>query len=142
MRETIFTLDQDEMGAEGGYSREHDSRAIGDDFVPAETNGIDGGRGHEAEGAAEIVGADEEDAAGWIAGAAGVVVDVIFVGVFARVDQGKSGGGAIGAEIVDFAGGVAVGHEEEIGAATAAFDVDAEAFVFFLVEKSVWAGGG
>ena len=66
---------------------EHYARAIGDDFAPAEANGIDGGGGHEAIGAAIVVGADEEDAAGGVAGAAGMVVDVIFVFVFAGVDE-------------------------------------------------------
>jgi len=49
--------------------------------------------------------------------------------------------GAVGAEVADFAGGVAVGDEENVGTAPAALDVDAEALVFFFVEKRVGAVG-
>ena len=125
----------------GGDAGEHDAGTVGNDFVPAEADGIDGGRGHEAEGAAVVVDADKEDAAGGIAGAAGMVVDVVFVVVFARVDERELAGGSIGAEIADFTGGVAVGDEEQIRAAAAAFDVNAEALVFFLVEEGVRARG-
>ena len=111
--EAVFAFDEDEMGAEGGYAGEHDAGTVGDDFVPAGADGIDGGGGHEAEGAAGVVGADEEDAGRGIAGTAGVMVDVVFVVVAAFVDQLKLQGGAVGAEEADFAGGVAVGDEED-----------------------------
>ena len=42
---------------------------------------------------------------------------------------------------MNLASGVAVGDEEEIGAAAAAFDINAETLVFLLVEKRVRAGG-
>src|SRR6266702_2307340 len=117
MRETFFALYEDQVRAKGSYAGEHDAGAVGNDFTPAGANGIDGGRGHEAKGAAVVVGTDEEDATGGIAGAAGVVVNVILVIGAAFVDQLELQRGAVRAEIADFAGGVAVGDEEDVGAA-------------------------
>jgi len=57
------------------------------------------------------------------------------------VDQLELQRGAVGAEVADFTGGVAVGDEEDVGAAAAALDVDAEALVFFFVEEGVRAVG-
>ena len=70
-----------------------------------------------------------------------MMIDVVFVVVAAFVDERELQGGAVGAEIADLAGGVTVGDEEDVSAAAAAFDVDTEALVFFLVEKRVGTVG-
>ena len=66
-----------------------------------------------------------------------MMVNVVFVVVFAGGDQLKFAGGLIGAEEADFAGGVAIGDEEQIGAAAGALDINAEALVFFLEEEDI-----
>ena len=141
VREAVFALDEHEVSAEGGDAGEHHAGAIGDRFVPAGAHRIDGGRGHEAESAAVVVGANKEDAASRVGGAAGMMVDVVFVIVPAGVDELEATRGAIGAEIVDFAGDVAVGEEEEVGPTAAALDINAEALVVFFEEKRVGAVG-
>jgi hypothetical protein len=70
-----------------------------------------------------------------------VVVDVIFVIVFARSDQAEFAERVGGGEEADFAGGVAVDDEDQIGAATGALDVEVEAFVGFVVEELIGASG-
>ena len=55
--------------------------------MPAGSNGIDGGCSHEAEGAASIVGPDEENAAGRIDRTAGMMIHVVFVVVVAFVNS-------------------------------------------------------
>jgi len=70
-----------------------------------------------------------------------VVIDVVFVVVTAFVNECEGQRGAVGAEVADFAGGVAVGDEEDIGAAAAALDIDAEALVFLFVEEGVGTVG-
>src|ERR1700692_2492995 len=129
------------MGAEGGDAGEHNAGAVGNNVVPVGEDGIGGGGGHEAEGAARVGGAGEEEAARGIGGTAGMMIDVIFVVVAAFVDERELQRGAVGAEVTDLAGGVAVGDKEDVGAAAAAFDVNAEALVFFFVEESVGAVG-
>jgi len=129
------------MGTKGFGGGKHDAGAVGDDFVPAGTRRIGGGRGHQAIGTAAAVGADEEDAAGGVGRAAGMMIDVVFVMVFARSNKMEFAGGLIGAQKADFTGGVAIGDEEEIGAAAGAFDINAEALVFFLVEEGVGDAG-
>src|SRR5271157_3595936 len=125
------------MGAEGFGGGEHDAGAIGDDFVPAGRRGVGGGGSHQAIGAATGVGADEEDAAEGVGGVAGMMIDVVFVVVFTRGDEMEFAGGLIGAEKADFAGGVAIGDEEEVGTAAGALDVNAEALVLFFKEENV-----
>ena len=71
---------------------------------------------------------------------AGVVVDVVFVGVFAVSDHAKFRRGLIGGQVADFAGGVAGSREKQEGAAAGAFDLDAEALVAFFVEERVGLG--
>jgi len=69
------------------------------------------------------------------------MIDVVLVIVFAGRDQSEFAGGLIGAEKADFARSVAVGNEEEVRAAASALDINAEAFVFFLVEEGVGDAG-
>src|SRR5262245_3921459 len=66
-----------------------------------------------------------------------MVLNVVFVIVFAGGDELESADGSGGGEEANFAGGVAVGYKKEIGAAAGAFDVDAEAFVEFFIEQGV-----
>ena len=61
----------------------------------------------------------------------------LFVVVFARSDQLKLTRGLIRAQETDFAGGVAIRDEEEIGAAAGALNIDAEALVFFLEKENI-----
>jgi hypothetical protein len=70
-----------------------------------------------------------------------MMIDVVFVIVFARSDEAEFAGGLIGAEKADFAGGVTVGDEEEVSATSGALDINAEALVFFLVEEGVGEAG-
>jgi hypothetical protein len=65
------------------------------------------------------------------------MVHIVFVVVLAGGDDLKVAGGLIGPEKVNFASGVAIGNEEEIGAAAGALDVNAKTLVFFLVEENV-----
>jgi hypothetical protein len=63
------------------------------------------------------------------------MVDVIFVGVFARRDQPKFSDRIASREVAYFAGGVAGGKQDEIGATAEAFNFDSEALVGFFEEK-------
>ena len=74
MREAVFALDQYKMRAKGGDAGKHDARAVGDDLVPTQAAGVDCRCGHEPKGPAVIIGANEEDAAGRVACAAGMVL--------------------------------------------------------------------
>jgi len=69
-----------------------------------------------------------------------VVIDVVFVIIYPGGDEAEFAKWAGGGEKTDFASGVAVGDEEEVGAAAGAFDVDAKAFVGFFIKQRV--GGG
>src|SRR5713226_1540811 len=93
--------------------------------------------GDQAKRAAAGIGADIEDAASRVGWGAGVVVDVIFVVVFARGDQAKVGIGLVGGEEAHLAGGVAGDGEEQEAAAAGAFDVQAKALVGFFVEQRI-----
>src|ERR1700687_2067365 len=66
-----------------------------------------------------------------------MVVDVIFVLVLAGGNEAERGGGLIGAKKMDFTGGVAGRYQKKIIAAAGARDRDAEALIFFVVQKSV-----
>jgi len=66
-----------------------------------------------------------------------MVVDVVFVIVFARGDELEFGERSGGGEETDLAGSVAVGQEEQVGAATSAFNVNTEAFVGLFVKQCV-----
>src|SRR5260370_3817807 len=93
--------------------------------------------GDQAKRAAAGIGADIEDAASRVGWGAGVVVDVIFVVVFARGDQAKVGIGLVGGEEAHLAGGVAGNGEEQEATAAGAFDVEAKALVGFFVEQRI-----
>jgi len=125
------------MGAKGFGCGEHNAGAVGDDFVPAGARGIGGGRGHQAIGAAGAVSADEENATGGVFGAAGMMVHVVFVIVFAGRDEAEFAGGLIGTKKANLTGSVAIGDKEKVGAAAGALDINAEALVFFFVEEVV-----
>ena len=113
MGEAVFALVEGEMGLEDVGGGEHDVRARGDEFAPEFAARVFDGDGHQAKGAAEGVGADEEGAAEvgvFFDGGAWMVIDVVFVRVFAGGDDAEFAGGLIGAEVVDFARGVAGGR--------------------------------
>jgi len=143
--EAVFTFEEDQVGTEGVGGGEHDGGAVGDKFAPIGTLRIGDESGDEAKGAAAGIGADEKQVRSALMvsckAESGMVVDVVFVIVFTRGDPLEFAERVGGGEEADFAGGVAVHDEEEIGAAARAFDVDAKTFVGFFVEELVCAGG-
>ena len=130
---------------------EHDGRAVGDEFPPVGALGIGDRSGYEAECAAAGVGADEENVVcnvpvckckPWNPGLeCGMVLNVVFVIVFAGSDQLEFAERVGSGEEADFAGGVAVDDEDEISAAAGALDVNVEALVGFFVKELVGSGG-
>src|SRR6476660_4954289 len=70
-----------------------------------------------------------------------MVLDIIFVIVFAGCDEAKLVKRADRGEKADFAGGVAVRDQEKKGSAAGAFDVQAEALVGFFKQQRVGGGG-
>jgi hypothetical protein len=66
-----------------------------------------------------------------------MMVYVVLVIVLAWSDEAEFAGGLIGTEKANLAGSVAIGDEEEVGAAAGALDINAEALVFFLVQEVV-----
>src|SRR5579862_77007 len=101
---------------------EHDMWTRRDKFAPEFAARVFNWDGHQAEGAAERIGANEESTAALCVGSR-VMIDVVFVCIVASGDDAECAGGLIGAEIVDFARRVAGGREQEIGTAARALDV-------------------
>jgi len=64
-----------------------------------------------------------------------MMINIVLVLVFAWGEKAEFTEGLIGTEAANFAGGVAIGNEEKVSAAAGALDINAEALVFFLVEK-------
>jgi hypothetical protein len=127
------------MGAEGVDGREHDRRPVSDQFAPVRTLRAGDRDGRQTEGAAARIGSDQKLARAARAEIR-MVVDVVFVVVFALGDELEFAEGCGRGEETDFAGGVAVRDQQKIAAAARAFDVDAEAFVGLFVEKRVGFG--
>ncbi len=98
------------------------------------------GNSHQAEGSASRVGTNVEDAAGKGAFESGMMVGVILVRVFARIDQPEFRLWLIGGQVADLAGGVAGTREKKKSTAARALDLDAEALVALFVEKIVGFG--
>src|SRR5882724_9313388 len=82
--EASFAFVEGEVSAESGDGGEHDVRAIRNEFAPAVSLRVADRCGDKPEGAAERVGADEKSVAE--AGEVWVMVEIVFVIIFARGD--------------------------------------------------------
>src|SRR5260370_35957251 len=87
------------------------------------------------------IGANVEDPAGWVAArgakVAGMVIDVVFVIVFARRDQAELRVRLSGGKEADLASGVAGDGQHQKRIAASAFNIDAKAFVRLFVEQRI-----
>ena len=132
--EAALAFEQSQVGLEDVRRCEHYVRTGGDDLAPEFAAWIFHGDSHQAEGPASRVGANVEDASGTPAFEAGMMVGVILVRVFARIDQPEFRLRLIGGQVADLAGGVAGTGEKKKSTAARALDVDAKSFVALFVE--------
>src|ERR1700674_954048 len=137
MRKSALALKKNEVGLENFRSRQHHIRAVGDDFPPEYAARVGNRSGHKAERAAAGIRADIEHATAHIARRSGMVVGVVFMGIFARCNQPKFTERLVGPQKPDFAGRMARDSEKKKGPAAATFHFDAETCVGLFIEQDI-----
>src|SRR5580700_534405 len=119
------------MRLEDVSGSEHNVWARGNHFTPELSPRVIDRDRHQAEGATCRIRTDVKNAAWASAHGIRVMVGVVFVGVFARIDHAKFCEGLICRQEADLAGGVTRDREQKEGTAAGAFHLDAEALVDF-----------